>query len=96
MYRGSSSKYRGVNWNKSSTKWVARINHTGREHYLGSFEDEEEAAKAYDSAASAQRGEQAQLNFLAEGESGPSSLSKWKRNSDKVSRTVKKIVQTKS
>jgi hypothetical protein len=70
------SKYRGVSWQKSKNKWRAEIRYDGKDHYLGSFEDEEEAARAYDKAARAHRGEKAQLNFPAEGESGSRRSSK--------------------
>jgi hypothetical protein len=68
-----ASKYRGVCWNKSMDKWTAAISDDGKRHYLGSFEDEEEAARAYDRAARAQHGEKAQrfrmqLNFLTKKE----------------------------
>lgn len=42
-----SSKYLGVNWNKASNKWVARISIDGKRKFLGYFDDEEEAHKAY-------------------------------------------------
>jgi hypothetical protein len=58
-----SSKYRGVTWHKSGNKWTAQITYDGKNHHLGYFEDEEEAAKAYDRAASAHKGEKAKLNF---------------------------------
>jgi hypothetical protein len=60
-----TSNYRGVTWDKS--KWKAQIHHTSKKHHLGCFDDEEEAARAYDSAARAHRGEKADLNFPAEG-----------------------------
>jgi hypothetical protein len=58
-----SSKYRGVSWYKRDKKWEANINYDGKKQNLGSFEDEEEAAKAYDIAARAHHGKKAQLNF---------------------------------
>jgi hypothetical protein len=70
--REAGSKYRGVSWNKNKNKWTATIYSNGKKHNLGYFEDEEEAARAYDRAARAHKGEKAQLNFPAEGESGPS------------------------
>jgi hypothetical protein len=72
------SKYRGVNWNKRNSKWIAQISYDGKNRGLGSFEDEEEAARTYDRAARAHKGEKAQLNFPAEGESGPRKSSKYR------------------
>ena len=43
-----SSKYRGVCWYKKSKKWQARITVAGKREWLGDFDDEVEAAKAYD------------------------------------------------
>jgi hypothetical protein len=74
----AGSKYRGVSWDKSSNKWKASITYDGKQHHLGSFEDEEEAARAHDSAARTQQGEKAQLNFPVEGESGIRKSSKYR------------------
>jgi hypothetical protein len=74
----AGSKYRGVSWHKKNNKWDAHINYDGKKHHFGYFEDEEEAARAYDKAARAQHGKRAQLNFPAEGESGPRKSSKYR------------------
>jgi NIMA (never in mitosis gene a)-related kinase len=62
----AGSKYRGVSWQTSNNKWQAEITFDGGGHYLGCFDDEEEAARAYDRTARTQHGEKAQLNFPAE------------------------------
>jgi hypothetical protein len=74
----AGSKYRGVGWSKSCNKWEAGVRYDGKRHHLGCFEDEQEAARAYDKAARAQQGEKAQLNFPAEGESGPRQSSQYR------------------
>jgi len=45
-----SSKYRGVTWHKKANKWVAHIGVNKKLIYLGSFDDELEAANAYTEA----------------------------------------------
>ena len=42
----SSSKYVGVSWHKNSKKWITKVTHKGKKHNIGSFEMEEDAAKA--------------------------------------------------
>lgn len=59
----SSSKFKGVTWNKNHEKWCARIQINGRTSQLGDFRSELEAAKAYDNAARELFGEFAYLNF---------------------------------
>jgi hypothetical protein len=44
--RETSSKHKGVSWCKASAKWVAQFRHDGKEHHLGYFADEEQAAAA--------------------------------------------------
>ncbi len=46
-----SSMYRGVNWYKRAGKWRATIKVSGKTDHLGTFDDEEEAAKAFDERA---------------------------------------------
>ena len=48
---GGSSHFQGVSWNKQKIKWVAQICTDGKSTHLGDFDDEEEAASAYDVAA---------------------------------------------
>ena len=45
--RKEASQYRGVTFNKAKNHWRANLKHKGRSYYLGSFENEIEAAKAY-------------------------------------------------
>ena len=47
----TSSKYKGVSWDKSKQKWVVRIKVAGVYKNMGLFEIEKEAAVAYNNAA---------------------------------------------
>lgn len=57
------SKYKGVSRQSGHKNWVAYIGYDGVHQHLGSFETEEDAAKAYDDAARKHHREFANLNF---------------------------------
>ena len=46
-----SSKYRGVSYNKIAAKYTASITHNHKQFYIGSFNIEIDAAKAYNDKA---------------------------------------------
>ena len=58
-----SSAWKGVTWSALKRKWQAAIMVDGRRTPLGMFVSEEDAARAYDTAARAAFGEYAELNF---------------------------------
>lgn len=45
---GKSSQFRGVCWQRRDKKWWAQIKHSGRTIHIGRFENEIDAARAYD------------------------------------------------
>ncbi|MHC4104145.1 MAG: AP2 domain-containing protein [Planctomycetota bacterium] len=59
----SRSRYKGVDFAKDMKRWRARIRVNGRRIYLGSYENEIDAAKAYDKAAKKYHGPYAAINF---------------------------------
>lgn len=58
-----SSQYRGVTWHKNIKKWQAHIGVKYKQINIGYFDNEIEAAKAYDELAKKHHGEFAVLNF---------------------------------
>lgn len=63
-FNGSSSKYLGVQWHKMGKKWQAGICKNRKQIYLGLFDNEIDAALAYNKAASELHGEFASLNKI--------------------------------
>lgn len=61
---GGSSKYKGVCWYKSSSKWSAQIRVNYKKIHLGHYDNEEEAALAYNKAALELFGEFAKINEI--------------------------------
>jgi hypothetical protein len=45
---GVTSQYKGMSWTKACHKWQAQICIHGRAKFLGYFDDERDAARAYD------------------------------------------------
>lgn len=68
-HKANGSKFLGTLWHECDKKWYAKIYVNGTQIFLGSFDTEEEAAKAYDIAAIFYHKEFARLNcpcpFLA-------------------------------
>jgi hypothetical protein len=62
--KNNSSGYRGVNWDKKTNKWLARIRINNKRINLGRFRDISSAAIAYDKAAISFYGKEATLNLI--------------------------------
>jgi hypothetical protein len=63
-HKSSSSKYRGVSFDKALGKFVAKIKVDGKLIHIGVFGKEKSAAKAYNKKAKELHGEYASLNQL--------------------------------
>lgn len=61
--RRGSSQYKGVGWDRRMGKWRSRVCTGRKEAWIGHFDDEEAAARAYDIQARRMFGEHACLNF---------------------------------
>lgn len=59
LRQGTSSAFRGVTWRKDCNRWGVSCGH----RYVGIFENEQEAARAYDLTALKLFGKNATLNF---------------------------------
>ena len=59
----SRSRYKGLAWDKQDRRWEVRISANGKRKYVGRFEDEVKAARAYDRAANKYHGQYASVNF---------------------------------
>jgi hypothetical protein len=65
----SSSRYKGVIWDKASSSWNVRLwlgPQAKRNRYVGSYASEEDAARAFDCAAVQAHGPGAKRNFPGE------------------------------
>jgi hypothetical protein len=63
LSRRNTTGYRGVTWHKRDHIWWSQIRIDTKIHYLGSYQNPEEAAVSFDRAAVRYRGKDAMLNF---------------------------------
>lgn len=66
LTKSNTTGYRGVSFNKATSKFVAMISLKGKSIYLGRFDDAKSAAKAYNDAAINYHGSKAVLNIIPE------------------------------
>jgi hypothetical protein len=57
--RKQTSEFVGVHWHKTYRRWEVQLSHDGKQQYLGGFDDEYEAACAFDTGARRLRGDDA-------------------------------------
>jgi len=62
--KGATSHYRGVSWYAARQIWKASIQVNRKKEYIGRFQTEEEAARAYNKRAIELRGQEAILNVV--------------------------------
>lgn len=63
-HNGSSSQYKGVTWNRFKNRWMASIASNHKQKFLGYYNDEINAAVAYNEAAMKLHGDFAKLNKI--------------------------------
>ena len=61
---GCTSRFKGVSWDNHEGRWRATIKLNGPQVQLGQFDDERDAARAYNAAATKHFGEFALLNDI--------------------------------
>lgn len=66
IFSTNTSGYRGVSWNKNQEKWLVYVSFEGKNYYVGSFNNKEKAAKAWNKVALELKGEYASLNKIKE------------------------------
>lgn len=65
-YKNNTSGFKGVCWNKNAQKWRSQIKYEGKTHYIGSFSNKIDAAKAYNKKTLEIFGEFAYQNIIKE------------------------------
>lgn len=61
--KSGTSKYLGVSWDNERGKWISQIGQYRVNYFIGRFDTEEKAARAYDKKARELFGDFANLNF---------------------------------
>jgi hypothetical protein len=61
--KNTSSRFIGVNFNKTAARWYVFVKKNEKRYWVGSFVNEIDAGRAYDEAAKKYHGEFARLNF---------------------------------
>lgn len=64
-HKKATSEFIGVSWHGAAKKWQAKITVNRTSFDLGRYDDERDAAEAYNTAARAKQGRHASLNDLA-------------------------------
>jgi hypothetical protein len=94
--RNASSQFVGVHFYKPQGNWSCSILHNGKRIWLGRFDSEIEAAKAYDEAAKKYHGKFARLNFPEESEESIALFTRIRKRWAGLMGTVAKAVDRRS
>jgi hypothetical protein len=77
---GYHSNYKGLTWYKRQNRWAVRVMVDNKSKFIGYFDNELDAARAYDEAARKYHGDFASLNFPDETAEHPvDAVSAWER-----------------
>jgi len=86
-HRGTTSKYKGVSWNKKKKKWIANVHGNGKQVYLGAYGKENDAARTYNEAARYFFGEGCYQNIIGKDNNCKSTVVKKTRQTRKINST---------
>ena len=77
-WKAAASNFVGVSQNPRGGTWMANITDRGQDYYLGSYDEEKDAARAFDHAASQLRGVDASGSRRQRSQRGPL-LGRWRQ-----------------
>jgi hypothetical protein len=89
--KNTTSRFIGVNFYKPTSNWDCRITYQGKRIRLGKFDNEIDAAMAYDAAAKKYHGEFARLNFPSESEESRALFARIGKRWDRLIGSLTKI-----
>jgi hypothetical protein len=87
--RPLTSQYKGVHWDNNRNKWKAEIKLNQEGRYIGRFENEHQAAEAYNEEALKLFGEFAVLNKIVRRRGRPKNFRMTEESKQKTSNTMK-------
>ena len=86
-----TSKYAGVSYRKARKKWCANIYYDGKQQWVGYFEKEIDAAKAYDKVMAYYNADVHKMNFAIDLAEAPNNIRRRIRVAGKIKRKASSI-----